>query len=80
MLIARAAFAKAPSPAFVFDHARATATVHPPAPFSGEATFARNGHGSAVWTGSLSVALLGIDPVALAGPAFHGSLRPEFDD
>jgi hypothetical protein len=80
MRIARAALAPAKLPAFVFDQALGTATVSPPGPFSGTASFERHPDGSASWIGTLSVSLLGIDPVLLTGPTFKASLRPEFDN
>lgn len=49
-------------------------TVTPPSPFSGTGTLQRNADGSAGWTGSLSVPMLGRGPVALAGPAFKAEL------
>lgn len=49
-------------------------TVTPPTPFSGTATLQRNADGSASWTGSLSVPMLGLGTVALAGPAFKAEL------
>jgi hypothetical protein len=52
----------------------ASVTVTPPAPFSGTATLQRNGDGSTSWTGSLGVAMLGREPVALAGPLFKAEL------
>jgi hypothetical protein len=80
MRIARAAIAPAKSPAFVFDQALGTATVSPPEPFSGTASFERHPDGSTSWTGNLSVSLLGIAPVPLTGSAFKASLRPGFDN
>ncbi len=51
-----------------------TATVSPPAPFSGTATFTRTHESTFAWTGDLSVAFPGIDPVRLAGPRFGARL------
>lgn len=51
----------------------ATATLAPPAPFFGEASFFENSPSSHSWTGSLGVHLPGLD-LALAGPRFYTSL------
>ncbi|MBS1892121.1 MAG: hypothetical protein JST59_12565 [Actinobacteria bacterium] len=51
-----------------------TATVTPPAPFIGTATFTRTHESTFTWTGDLSVAFPGLDPVRLAGPRFGARL------
>jgi hypothetical protein len=51
-----------------------TASVTPPAPFLGSAAFQRMPEGNNAWTGSLSVDLPGVGPVALAGPDFSARL------
>jgi hypothetical protein len=53
--------------AFDFDAQLESATLHPPNPFHGEATFHREPGGATTWTGSLSVAVFGGDRVALTG-------------
>jgi hypothetical protein len=78
--IFRIAAAKAPFSTFAFDHKAGTATLTPPAPFTGSGAFQRNADGSASWTGTLSAPLLGIDPVTLAGPGFEPVLAPDFPD
>ena len=50
------------------------ATVTPPAPFSGTATFTRTPESSFTWTGDLAVEFPGVDPVRLAGPRFGAQL------
>jgi len=50
------------------------ATVSPPAPFSGTATFTRTPESTFVWTGDLAAEFPGIDPVRLAGPRFGARL------
>jgi hypothetical protein len=50
------------------------ASVTPPAPFSGSASFQRELGSSASWTGTLATELPGIGPVSLAGPEFSASL------
>lgn len=76
--IVRFAILTAPPPTFLFDHAAGTATVRPPWPFSGSASFKRRRGGPPTWTGSLQVQLLGADPVPLAGPGFRARLKKAF--
>lgn len=80
MRIGRAALVGSRSLSFGFDNLLHAAKVNPPAPFSGTATFVRTEDGSKLWTGDLSMSLLGIDPVPLTGPGFKVSLKPVFDD
>jgi hypothetical protein len=80
MRIFRLAAAKAPISAFTFDHQAGTATLTPPAPFTGTATFQRNADGSTTWVGTLAVPVLGGNPVMLTGPGFHTYLAPNFED
>ena len=73
--IARAVFQAGPaSTDFVLNNALGSATVSPPAPFSGSGSFQRNADGSISWTGSLSVPMHGRGLVALTGPAFKAEL------
>jgi hypothetical protein len=66
----------APARAFEWDYAEGTATVSPPAPFSGTATFIRRADGWKAFTGSLRMPILGIaKPVSMAGGAFHATLH-----
>ncbi len=51
-----------------------SATVSPPKPFAGTATFKRNADGSTEWFGTLSVALPGVESTALTGPTFTANL------
>jgi hypothetical protein len=51
-----------------------SATVSPPKPFSGTASFKRNEDGSTEWLGTLSVALPGVESTALTGPTFTAKL------
>jgi hypothetical protein len=56
---------------FRFDRDYRTATVAPPAPFSGAATFKRGSRGSkSTWSGSLSVSFPGKSDVPLTGTPF----------
>jgi hypothetical protein len=50
------------------------ATVAPPAPFHGSASFHLDTPTSASWTGDLGVELPGVGPVALTGPEFRSGL------
>lgn len=51
-----------------------SATIDPPAPLSGSATFTQEGPDTFSWLGDLEVELPGIGPVALAGPNFSATL------
>jgi hypothetical protein len=62
---------------FIFDSALRSATLQPPPPFQGSASFERAAGGSTRWTGSLSLALLGAKPVRLTGAAFTVRLKRE---
>jgi hypothetical protein len=52
---------------FLFDDALASATVRPPAPFTGSGSYLRNADGSTSWTGNLSVPVPGLGTVGLTG-------------
>lgn len=51
-----------------------SATVTPPAPFSGSAEYERTPDGERTWTGSLAVTLPGLGRVPLTGPKFDPRL------
>lgn len=74
MRVSRFAFVSAKESAFVFDEALDTATVTPPSPFAGTATFQRNSAGSARWSGSLSVSLPGVGNIPLVGRDYRTRL------
>jgi hypothetical protein len=60
-----------------FSHTKASrASVFPPAPFSGSATFSDPAAAPPTWTGSLSVSFLGAPDVPLAGETFIAKLCP----
>jgi hypothetical protein len=59
-----------PDPAGVLENA----SVAPPAPFHGSATFHLDSSTSASWTGSLGVELPGVGNVSLAGTGFWSAL------
>jgi hypothetical protein len=76
MLISRSTSATGAAADFIFNSTLSSATVTPPAPFSGVGTFGRTADGSSTWTGSLNVSLPGRRLVKLTGPRFKSSLRP----
>ena len=61
---------------FEWDLGAGTATLDPPAPFSGRAFYKREGRGAG-WTGSLRVPIFGGPPMRLTGPAFLAHLGPD---
>jgi hypothetical protein len=65
MSILRTAAAAGGVSGFTYDSSLSTATVTPPAPFSGAGVFRRNADGSSNWSGDLAVALPGLGRVAL---------------
>jgi len=74
--IARGVQMAAPSSAFNWNLDAGTASLRPPAPFTGSAKFTRrggNGHGT--WTGSLTMPILGGEPVAVAGTEFSAYMH-----
>jgi hypothetical protein len=78
MEIARVTFASAAASAFVFDYEAGTATLRPPQPFRGHATFRRRSHGHDLWRSTIRVPLLGADPLRLGGPSSGAVLFPEY--
>lgn len=58
---------------FAYTHTLRTATVRPPAPFSGEATFSARRHRL---SGDLSVQFPGLPPQPLTGPGFEARIDP----
>ncbi len=63
-----------PSLSFKYDHALTSATVEPPSPFSGSATFQRAKGISPTWAGSLAVSFPGAANVPLTGSSFSAIL------
>jgi len=62
--------------AFRWNLERGTATLRPPAPFTGSATYARRGRdGHGVWRGSLSMPIFGGEEVELAGREFRAFIH-----
>jgi hypothetical protein len=65
---------------FSFDQALTTATLAPPKPFSGSATFQRRSDDAPVFAGTLAVALPGTGKISLAGAGSHPRLYRETRD
>ena len=77
MRVSRFAFASGHERTFIYDVGLVSATVAPPPPFEGSATFQRNPDRSTSWKGSLRVSLPGAPHLALTRPAFDARLlRP----
>ena len=76
MSVARGVQLYAGSGAFRWDLKKGTATLRPPKPFTGSATFTRRSKGRpGTWRGTLEMPILGSDPVRLAGPEFHAVIH-----
>jgi hypothetical protein len=67
MSILRSTGALGESTDFAVDSDLTSATVQPPAPFTGSGSFLRNADGSTSWTGSLAVPMPGLGTVKLTG-------------
>jgi len=78
MEITRVTSASAGASAFAFDHAAGTATLRPPQPFSGHATYRHRSHARELWRSTIQVPLLGADPLRPDGPGFRAVLFPEY--
>ena len=64
------------SDAFNWNLEKGTATVRPPAPFTGWATFTRRRHDvRGTWRGSLAMPILGGEPVELTGGGFRAYIH-----
>jgi hypothetical protein len=76
MVVARGVQLPAASSAFRWNLKRGTATLRPPAPFTGWAKFSRRGHqGHGACRGSLGMPILGGEPVGLAGREFRAFIH-----
>jgi len=72
MTVARGVQLLAGPDAFRWNLEKGTATLRPPAPFTGSASFTRHGNkGHGTWRGSLGMPILGGEPVKLAGREFR---------
>lgn len=74
MQVVRGASTPARAGTFVFDPSLTSATVRPPGPFRGKATYRRKPGGPTSWTGSLIVPILGGDIIRLAGPGMTAKM------
>lgn len=63
------------APSLDYDRGLSTATLAPPAPFSGSARFRRDSEGAGRWSGDLRVDLPGRANVSLTRPALRPRLR-----
>lgn len=72
--ISRSVVIAAPVADFGFDDPLDRATVDPPAPFTGKATFRKTAGGKTSWSGSLAVPIPGLGRVPLTGPGFHAKI------
>lgn len=78
LTINRSALVEGKSASFEASKDLSSATVSPPKPFTGTASFKRNEDGSTEWSGTLSVPLPGIESIALTGSTFTANLaRPK---
>jgi hypothetical protein len=76
MSVARGVQLTAGSGAFRWDLEKGTATLRPPKPFTGSATFTRRSKGRpGTWKGSLGMPIFGGNPVRLAGAEFHAVIH-----
>jgi hypothetical protein len=64
--------------AFSFDHKADTATLRPPRPFTGTATYEQRSDGRKIWRSTIRVPLLGAPPLRTGGPGFRVGLYPEY--
>lgn len=78
MEIVRTTTAHAGGSAFAFDHEAGTATVRPPAPFSGRATLVDRPGRRDLWRGTIRMQLLGSAPLSVQGPDVRAALYPEY--
>nr|MDQ3724371.1 hypothetical protein [Actinomycetota bacterium] len=76
MQIARLTFAPGGISAFVFDHEAGTATLRPPRPFRGRATFREGRYGRDLWRSTIRVPLLGAAPLRTGD--YGADLYPEY--
>jgi len=68
------------SAGFEFDNRRGSAFVDPPFPFAGSARYRRRPSAPDAWRGSLTVPLLGLGRVRLAGPGFVARMVPRLPE
>jgi hypothetical protein len=77
MEISRVTSARGPASAFDYDHEAGTATLDPPPPLKGHASF--NGdRRRGFWRSTIKVPLLGSAPLRTGAPGFGAALYPEY--
>lgn len=76
MEISRVTSSLGPASAFDFDHEAGTATLDPPRPLKGNASF-RGDHNGRLWRSTIRVPLLGAAPLR-TGRGFGAALYPEY--
>ena len=78
MTITRMTEVRGPVAAFHFDLAAGTATLHPPSPLGGHASFEARAHDRGLWRSTIRVPLLGATPIDTGAPGFTAILSPEY--
>jgi hypothetical protein len=78
--ITRLTYAGSHGAGFEFDNRRGSAFVRPPAPFAGFARYRRRPDAPDAWRGSLTVPLLGLGQVHLAGSDFVARMVPRLPE
>jgi hypothetical protein len=78
MEIIRTSAARAGGSAFTFDHEAGTATLRPPPPFSGRATFVDRPGRRDLWHSTIRMQLLGTAPLSIQGSGVLVALYPEY--
>ncbi len=78
--ISRFTYAGTHAAGFRFDNRRGSAFADPPAPFAGFARYLRRPDAPDSWKGPLTVPLLGLGRVHLAGPGFHARMVPRLPE
>jgi len=73
--ITRETYSEVGPSAFTFDYGTGTARVHPPRPFSGDATFKRRRNGHNLWRSTIRVSFLGAGPVSIGGRSYLALLH-----
>jgi hypothetical protein len=77
MTITRSTLVRAPASAFELDRATGSATLRPPSPLSGRASFEPLTHGRGLWRSTIRVPMLGSDPIDTGAPGFAALLYSE---
>jgi hypothetical protein len=81
MEIGRVTATRAGASAFTYNHRAGTASIHPPAPFTGSGFFKRRPHSRDLWRSSIRVPLLGAAAIDMRDGGFRAALvneLPEF--